>query len=199
MMKKNTYLIKLSGKIIDDQTYIDKFISSIKKLYKRNKIVVVHGGGKRVSLWMKDLKLEPKFVDGLRFTDEKTLEVVISVLCGLVNKILVQKFINSGIEKVVGLSCIDGKLLVTDIDKNLGFVGRNVISINKDILNLLLKNDYLVLISSVGLGKDENLSYYVVTNINADDVTYALADELEVNKSYIFYLMLWVFLIKKEK
>jgi acetylglutamate kinase len=182
MMKKNTYLIKLSGKIIDDQTYIDKFISSVKKLCKRNKIVVVHGGGKQVSLWMKDLNLEPKFVDGLRFTDEKTLEVVISILCGLVNKILVQKFINSGIEKVVGLSCIDGKLLVTDIDKNLGFVGRNVISINKDILNLLLKNNYLVLISSVGLGKDKNLSYYVVTNINADDVTYALADELEVNK-----------------
>jgi len=184
MMKKNTYLIKLSGKIIDDPAGcgIDKFISSIKKLYKKNKIIIVHGGGKRVSLWMQKLNLEPKFVNGLRVTDKKTLEVVISILCGLVNKNLVQKFINSGIKKVVGLSCIDGKLLTTDIDESLGFVGRNVIDVNTDILNLLLKNNYLVLISSAGLGKDKNSSSYVITNINADDVAYALTKEIEVDK-----------------
>ncbi len=173
-------LIKLSGKVIDDSQQLAKFIDGIKKLVRKNKVLIVHGGGVQVSLWMKKLSLEPKFVDGLRVTDKDTLDVVISILCGLVNKTLVKEFINSGVKKVVGVSCIDGKLLITDVDKKLGFVGKNIIKVNKELLELLLYKNYLVLVSSVGLGLDnKNL---VITNINADNVTFAVANMLKFDK-----------------
>ncbi|MFN3550672.1 MAG: acetylglutamate kinase, partial [Endomicrobiia bacterium] len=58
-------LIKLSGKIIDHKQQLDKFVLQIKKLYlQKNKIIIVHGGGKQVSLWMEKLNLEPKFING---------------------------------------------------------------------------------------------------------------------------------------
>lgn len=174
-------LIKLSGKIIDHKQQLDKFVLQIKKLYlQKNKIIIVHGGGKQVSLWMEKLNLEPKFINGLRYTDEQTLEVVVNILCGLINKYLVKKFLDFGIKKVVGLSCIDGNIIVTDINKDLGFVGRNVKNVNLDIINLLLKNGYLILLSSVGMGKKNKKNFIV--NINADDVVYAIGGKLKFDK-----------------
>lgn len=171
-------LIKLSGKVIDEEGSLNKFVSKVKKLKKEgNSILIVHGGGKQISLWMKKLKLEPKFIDGLRYTDKKTLDIVVSILCGLVNKNLVKKFIDFGIKKVVGISCLDGKILISNIYKKLGFVGKNIIKVNKELLDLLLKNDYLVILSSCGLGLGNK--NYLILNINADDITYALAEKLK--------------------
>ncbi|MFN3550673.1 MAG: hypothetical protein ACK4WJ_02540, partial [Endomicrobiia bacterium] len=116
----------------------------------------------------------------LRYTDEQTLEVVVNILCGLINKYLVKKFLDFGIKKVVGLSCIDGNIIVTDINKDLGFVGRNVKNVNLDIINLLLKNGYLILLSSVGMGKKNKKNFIV--NINADDVVYAIGGKLKFDK-----------------
>lgn len=174
-------LIKLSGKIIDNNKELDKFILQVKKLYSnKNEILIIHGGGKQISLWMQKLNLTPRFVNGLRYTDEQTLEVVINILCGMINKYLVKKFIDSGIKKVVGLSCVDGNIVVTDIDKKLGFVGRNIKNVNLDIINLLLKNGYLLLLSSVGIGKIKNKNFIV--NINADDISYVIGEKLKVDE-----------------
>ncbi len=174
-------LIKLSGKIIDESNKLDEFISQIKRLYfQKNKIIIVHGGGKQVSLWMKKLNLEPRFVNGLRYTDEQTLDIVINILCGLINKYLVKKFLDFDIKKVVGLSCIDGYIITTDINKELGFVGRNVKNVNLDIINLLLRNGYLILLSSVGIAKENKKNFIV--NINADDVIYAIGEKMKFDK-----------------
>lgn len=174
-------LIKLSGKVIDEEKSLKKFISKVKKLKKEgNSILIVHGGGKQVSLWMKELKLKPKFIDGLRYTDKKTLDVVVSILCGLVNKNLVKKFIDVGIKKVLGISCLDGQILISNVYKKLGFVGKDIIKVNRELLDLLFKNDYLVILSSCGLGFKNKK--YLILNINADDVTYALAEKFEFDK-----------------
>ncbi len=173
-------LIKLSGKVIDNENQLTKFIEGVKKLLRNNKVVIIHGGGVQVSLWMKKLSLQPKFVDGLRVTDKDTLDVVVSILCGLINKTLVKEFINSRIKKVVGVSCVDGQLVVTDVDEKLGFVGRNIVKTNKELLDLLLKNNYLILISSVGLGIANKK--FVITNINADEVSYAVGDAVKFDK-----------------
>jgi acetylglutamate kinase len=173
-------LIKLSGKVIDDEKQLNSFLGFIKKRYEKDKILIVHGGGKQVSLWMQKFSIEPKFVNGLRYTDEQTLEIVTSVLCGLINKFLIQKFINKGITKVVGLSCVDNKILVTQLDKKLGFVGREVEEVNFELLDLLLKKRYVVLLSSVGLAKQKK--NFVVVNINADDVISAVAVKFNPEK-----------------
>jgi acetylglutamate kinase len=173
-------LIKLSGKVIDDEKQLNSFLVFIKKRYGKDKILIVHGGGKQVSLWMQKFSVEPKFVNGLRYTDEQTLEIVTGVLCGLINKFLIQKFINNGITKVVGLSCVDNKILVTQLDQKLGFVGREVEEVNFELLDLLLKKRYVVLLSSVGLAKQKK--NFVVANINADDVVSAVAVKFNPEK-----------------
>jgi acetylglutamate kinase len=173
-------LIKLSGKVIDDEKQLNSFLVFIKKRYEKDKILIIHGGGKQVSLWMQKFSIEPKFVNGLRYTDKQTLEIVTGVLCGLINKFLIQKFINNGITKVVGLSCVDNKILVTQLDQKLGFVGREVEEVNFELLDLLLKKRYIVLLSSVGLAKQKK--NFVVVNINADDVVSAVAVKFNPEK-----------------
>lgn len=176
-------LIKLSGKIIDNKKELQKFVSHVKKLVKKKiKIVIIHGGGVQVSKWMQDLGLKPKFVNGLRVTDEKTLEVVTSILCGLVNKKLVLQFVNSGVKKVVGISCIDNELLVTKLIPSLGYVGKDVVRINPEIIDILLNNGYLILLSTVGLGVLPNGSSLVLANINADDAVSAITEKLKFDK-----------------
>lgn len=174
-------LVKLSGKILNDKVRLGKFILQTKKIVNNNKVVIVHGGGVQISDWMQKFGLKPKFVDGLRVTDEKTLEVVTAVLCGLINKQLVLQFINSGIKKVIGISCVDDKLLVTKLVPYLGYVGKDTVSVNVEMINLLLKNKFLVLISTVGLamGQDGEL---VLANINADDVVYALTKKIKFDR-----------------
>ena len=84
---------------------------------------VVHGGGKVISQWIENSGIEPKFVRGLRVTDERTLEVVVSVLGGLINKQLVAKIALTG-GQAIGLTGIDGGLFTGSIiDPDLGAVG----------------------------------------------------------------------------
>jgi len=86
--------------------------------------VVVHGGGKIISEWLERQGIRPKFVRGLRVTDDRTLEVVVAVLAGLVNKSLVSEILALG-GKAVGLSGVDGGLLKAEVDSpDLGHVGR---------------------------------------------------------------------------
>ncbi len=173
-------LIKLSGKVIDDEKQLDSVLAFVKQRYKKDKILIVHGGGKQTTLWMQKFSIKPRFINGLRYTDEQTLEIVVSILCGLINKFLVQKFINYGITKIIGLSCVDNKILITQLDKKLGFVGRKIKEINFGLLDLLLKKGYVILLSSVGLAKKENK--FVVVNINADDVVSSVAIKFKPQK-----------------
>jgi acetylglutamate kinase len=140
--------------------------------------VIVHGGGKEISKWVGLLGHEAVFVEGLRVTDEETMEVAEMVL-SKVNKSLVQMLEQIGV-KAVGISGKDGGMLQCEKKyangKDIGFVG-NVTAVNTDIIDTLIENGYIPVIAPIGM--DENSQSY---NINADDAACAIAAALGAEK-----------------
>ena len=142
------------------------------------KPIIVHGGGKEISKWVEKSGKEAKFINGLRVTDAETMEIAEMVL-GKVNKNLVRMVEELGV-KAVGLSGKDGQLLTVEKKlsggQDIGFVG-NVTEVNPKIIYDLLENDYLPIVSPIGLG--ENFDTY---NINADDAACAIAKAVGADK-----------------
>ena len=139
--------------------------------------VVVHGGGPEINIWLDKIGIEPQFKDGLRVTDADTMDIVEMVLVGRVNKELVSLIDRAG-GSAVGLCGKDGNLIqARPIGKEgIGFVGE-ITSINEDLIELLVNNGYVPIISSVA--SDENGQAY---NINADTVAGEIAAALEAEK-----------------
>lgn len=142
------------------------------------KPIIVHGGGKEISRWVETAGKKSEFVNGLRVTDEETMEIAEMVL-GRVNKRLVSMVEELGVH-AIGLSGKDGRLLQVEKKladgKDIGFVG-NVKEVNPQLLFDLLEKDYIPIISPVGLG--ENFETY---NINADDAACAIAKAVGAHK-----------------
>ena len=141
------------------------------------KPIIVHGGGKEISHWMERTGKESKFIDGLRVTDEETLEIAEMVLAK-VNSDLVRHVESLGV-KAMGVSGKDGHLLETvkkPSEHDLGFVG-DVVNVNGKVLTDLLDDDYLPIVYTIGMDKDFQ-SY----NINADDAACAIAKALKAEK-----------------
>ena len=142
------------------------------------KPIIVHGGGKEISRWVGKVGKEAQFINGLRVTDEETMEIAEMVL-NKVNKSLVTMVEELGV-KAVGVSGKDGKLL--NVEKkysggqDIGFVG-DVKTVNAKILYDLLENDYLPIVAPIGM--DENFQTY---NINADDAACAIAKAVGADK-----------------
>ena len=126
------------------------------------KVVLVHGGGPEITDMMNKLGKKSEFVDGLRVTDEETIEIVQMVLTGKVNKSLVNLLELKG-GKAIGLSGTDARLIEASMkDERLGFVG-DVTKINIDPVTGLLERGYIPVISTIGCDKEGN-----VYNINGD-------------------------------
>lgn len=142
------------------------------------KPIIVHGGGKEISRWVEKTGKEAKFVNGLRVTDEETMEIVEMVL-GRVNKRLVSMVEELGV-KAVGLSGKDGQLLQVEKKyadgQDIGYVG-DVKKVNPDILFDLLEKGYLPIVSPIGLGEE-----FATYNINADDAACAIAKAIHGDK-----------------
>ena len=142
------------------------------------KPIIVHGGGKEISKWETKTGMEPHFVNGLRVTDEPTMEIAEMVL-NRVNKSLVSMVHELGV-KAVGISGKDGMLLRVDKKlsdgKDIGFVGE-VKEVNPEIIYDLLEKDFLPIICPIGFD-DEFNSY----NINADDAACAIATAVHAEK-----------------
>ena len=142
------------------------------------KPIIVHGGGKEISSWVKKIGMEPRFVNGLRVTDEPTMELAEMVL-NRVNKSLVQLVQELGV-KAVGISGKDGGLL--NVEKKLsdgqdiGYVG-NIKKVNPELLFDLLEKDFLPIVCPIGY--DDNFDSY---NINADDAACAIAKAVKAEK-----------------
>jgi len=172
-------LVKVGGKVIDKKEGFEKFCRGVKKLFKdKNKIVIVHGGGRQLTKWMSELDIETRFVDGLRYTDGKTLEVVVSILCGLINKELVLGLQRFGVP-AVGLSGIDAKTLPMKRKRKLGFVGDEVVRVDAGLIERTLKMGYVVVVSPVGLASEGGR--LIPVNVNADTACVALAEKLSVD------------------
>ena len=142
------------------------------------KPVIVHGGGKEISRWVSKVGKEPQFINGLRVTDEETMELAEMVL-NKVNKELVALVESLGV-KAVGVSGKDGNLLKVEKKysngQDIGFVG-NITEVNPKILSDLLEKDFLPIVCPVGM--DENFQTY---NINADDAACAIAKQMHAEK-----------------
>ena len=136
------------------------------------KVVLVHGGGPEITDMMKKLGKRSEFVDGLRVTDEETIEIVQMVLTGKVNKSLVNLLELKG-GNAIGLSGTDGRLIeATMKDERLGFVG-DVTKINIAPVEGLLEKGYIPVISTIGCDKEGN-----VYNINGDTAAAHIAGAL---------------------
>ena len=142
------------------------------------KVVLVHGGGPEINHMLDRVGKESKFVDGLRYTDAETMEIVQMVLTGKLNKDIVGILLQKG-GKAVGLSGVDtGLIRAKKTDKDLGFVG-DVTEVNPDILVSLLDKGFIPVVSTVALGEQGDSNRY---NINADTAAAKIAVALKAEK-----------------
>lgn len=173
-----TVVVKYGGAAMKDSTLKDQVIRDIVFLACVGlRPVVVHGGGPEINSWLARLGIEPQFKNGLRVTDEATMDVVEMVLVGRVNKELVSLINRSG-GKAVGLCGKDGNLIKARPEglEGIGFVGE-VNSVDIKLIDTLASSGYIPVISSVAA--DETGQAY---NINADTVAGELAAALGAEK-----------------
>lgn len=172
-------VVKYGGSAMVDEELKRRVIEDVTLLKLVGfKPIIVHGGGKEISNMVKRLGMEPKFINGLRVTDEETMDVAEMVL-GKVNKSLVQLVESLGV-RAIGISGKDGGLLKVEKKyadgEDIGFVGE-ITDVNADILYDLLEKDFLPIVCPIGL--DENFQTY---NINADDAACAIARAMKAEK-----------------
>jgi len=141
------------------------------------RVVVVHGGGPEIGQMLKRLGKESVFVDGLRYTDQETMDIVQQVLCGKVNKGLVSIINNLG-GKAIGLCGLDGALFqAKKLDDKYGLVGK-IVKVCPQVVNDCLATGYTPVVSTVAQGIDADTAY----NINADTAAAELAVALGAEK-----------------
>lgn len=168
-------IVKYSGKVLGKPAQSQKLAKNLVNLAKQNYAVLVHGGGVEISSWLEKLDIPNKFVQGLRYTDTRTMAVVEAVLSGLVNKSWVS-LINQAGGKAVGISGKDGNLIIARPIKKLGFVGEPQ-KVNLPLIRTLVTGGYLPVVSPVGMNNKG-----ISLNINADLVSASLATALKANK-----------------
>lgn len=140
-------------------------------------VVVVHGGGPEINEMLTKIHKESKFVDGLRYTDQETMDIVQQVLCGKVNKNLVATLNRMG-GKALGLCGLDGGLFqAVKKDSRYGLVG-DIRQVNADPVRDVIDKGYIPVVSTVAMGMDSETSY----NINADTAAAKLAVALGAEK-----------------
>lgn len=168
-----TIVIKYGGNAMVTEALKDAVVRDIVLLSLVGiNIVLVHGGGPEISQMLNRINKEPRFVDGLRYTDEETMEIVQQVLCGKVNKNIVS-LINGVGGKAVGLSGMDGEMIRAEKlqgEKDYGLVGE-IVSIDPKLLFDMLEKGYIPVVSGIAQGIDGEEFY----NINADTAAAKLA------------------------
>ena len=169
-----TIVVKYGGNAMISDELRQAVISDIILLHLVGiHVVVVHGGGPEINEMLKKIGKESKFVDGLRYTDEETMDIVQQVLCGRVNKNLVATLNRMG-GKALGLCGMDGGLFqATRLDEKYGLVGE-VTEVCPDPVITALKNGYIPVVSTVAQGTDADTAY----NINADTAAAKLVTAL---------------------
>ena len=161
-------VVKLGGTTLADQESVLAEVGAIAATYD---VVLVHGGGKRLTEWLTRLGVESRFEGGLRVTDDAALEVALAVLRGIVNTELVAGLRARGTD-AVGLTGIDGGLLVAERIPSLGRVA-SVVGARPALLYALLANGKVPVIAPLALDESGE-----ICNVNADDVAAGLAGGL---------------------
>ncbi|SFR86292.1 acetylglutamate kinase [Anaeromicropila populeti] len=172
-------VVKYGGSAMLDKKLEESVIKDVALLKLVGmKPIIVHGGGKEISKWLNVVGKEAKFVQGLRVTDDETMEIAEMVL-NRVNKNLVQMIEQLGV-KAVGISGKDGGTLKVNkklvAGEDIGFVG-DIKEVDASLIDTLLDNDFIPVIAPIGLGYD-----YQSYNINADDAACAVATAIGAEK-----------------
>ncbi|MBO6138308.1 MAG: acetylglutamate kinase [Lachnospiraceae bacterium] len=172
-------VVKYGGSAMKSEEIKDSVIKDVTLLKLVGfKPIIVHGGGKDINRWLEKVGIESRFVNGLRVTDESTMEIAEMVL-SRVNKNLVQMVEELGV-RAIGISGKDGRLLKVkkrySEGEDIGYVGE-VTAVESSILMDLLEKDFLPIVAPIGM--DEN---YETFNINADDAACAIAKAVRAEK-----------------
>ncbi|QOY60109.1 acetylglutamate kinase [Thermophilibacter immobilis] len=175
-MSGKTFVIKYGGSAMEDDDLCRQVVSDIELLKLMGiRVVLVHGGGKAINSLLTDLNLPVSFKDGLRVTDDATMEVVQEVLVGRVNQHLVWALNEFG-HNAVGISGADGKTLQAEpADPELGRVGR-IREVSCELIETVLEDGYTPVVASVGCGAD---GFY---NVNADAAAGKIAEAMNADK-----------------
>ena len=173
-----TIVIKYGGNAMISEELRSAVISDIILLHLVGvRVVMVHGGGPEISEMLKKIGHESRFVDGLRYTDAETMDVVQAVLCGKVNKNLVAQLNRLG-GQAIGLCGMDGQLFqAVALDEKYGLVG-SITGVNPEPVENALMTGYIPVVSTVAQGMDADTAY----NINADTAAAKLAEALHAEK-----------------
>lgn len=172
---EQTIVVKYGGAAMEDMGLMSQVIADIELLKLMGmRVVLVHGGGKAINKLLDDLKLPVNFKDGLRVTDDATMEAVQMVLVGKVNQQLVWALNEYG-DNAVGVSGADGKTFkCKPVDPDLGRVGY-INKVNTNLIESILDDGYVPVIASVGSGPD---GFY---NVNADVAASKVAQALHAD------------------
>jgi acetylglutamate kinase len=169
-------VLKIGGNELDDPTFIEQLVEAVKGL--PSPPVIVHGGGKEIRELQEKLGMEARYIEGLRVTDEASLEVVQMVLSGRINKRLVAALGAAGID-AFGMSGIDRNAVKAEKlhhpAGDLGWVGR-VVAVRSEVFLNLLENGITPVLSPVCYGPDGS-----IFNVNADHVAEAVALALQAD------------------
>lgn len=172
------FVVKYGGSAQIDESLKDNFARDIVLLQLIGiKVVVVHGGGKKINSFLEQLDIKSDFVDGLRVTDEKAMEIVEMTLSGLINKQITSLLVRHG-ARAVGISGKDDGMLKAKPLNNgkYGLVGE-ITSVNDEVIKALLTSDIVPVIAPIA--SDDNVRSY---NINADSCASAIAMKLRAQK-----------------
>jgi len=174
----SVFVIKYGGAAMEEESLKKEFAKDVALLkYVGIHPVIVHGGGPMIGRMLKDLHIPTRFVDGLRVTDEKTLQVAEMVLSGSVNKEIVKNINDMG-GKAIGLSGKDGRLLLAKQveGKDIGLVG-DIVSVDVAIIKDISRHGYIPVIAPIADGIDGK-----AYNINADTAAGSIAAALLAEK-----------------
>jgi acetylglutamate kinase len=169
-------VLKIGGNELAEPAFLPALAEAVANLGEP--VVIVHGGGKAIADMQLRLGLEPRKVEGLRVTDEPSLEVAQMVLSGQANKAIVRALLSAGVQ-AVGISGVDGGLLQCKKKQHptvdLGLVGE-IDEVNSTLLDTLLHSQLTPVVSPISLGHDGTLY-----NVNADEAAAAIATALQAS------------------
>ncbi len=174
-------LVKVGGAELKEGPALQSLVGALVQMTLAGHVVIVHGGGSEIAELQKRLGIEPRFVEGLRVTDEESLRVAEMVLSGLVNKRLVGHLVMAGV-RAIGLSGVDAGLLRGErLRHPVGDLGRvgEIQQVQVDCLYGLLEQGFTPVISPISLGSDGH-----PLNVNADHAALAIAGALRPAEAF---------------
>ncbi len=179
-MTAKTFVLKVGGNELNDPTFMGGLMQTVSHWHEENiAVVIIHGGGKKVQAWQETFGLRSRYVEGLRVTDDVSIEIVEAVLSGLINKHVVAHLLQAGVP-AVGLSGVDNRLIsvrkMTHPHGDLGWVGE-IVAVEPALLHQLLAWGMTPVVSPVSIGP--NGHHY---NVNADHAASAVAAALKADQ-----------------